>query len=228
VSADPRIVRLELECHDLSGQQEFYGRLGFPQVLDSAGSLRLQAGGSDLIFRTAGAGGPRCYHFAFNISPRRIEQASEWLSSRDIDLLKVDGTERFVFEKWDAEAIYFNDSCGNILEFIARDLPLAFHGPFGTCDIIGISEIGIAVPKVIPFVEDCVRISKLAPYRQLPEEGFTAVGDENGLLIVVPEGRLWYPENRVAAKPCPATIWMETARSGQFVHGPYQFHFLAS
>ena len=48
------------------------------------------------------------------------------------------------FENWNANAVYFYDNNGNILEFIARhDLQNNQFTPFNSESILNISEIGI-------------------------------------------------------------------------------------
>ncbi|WP_017186191.1 hypothetical protein [Alkalibacillus haloalkaliphilus] len=58
---------------------------------------------------------------------------------------------------------------------------------FSSRDLINISEIGIVVDEVIPFVR---KLNELGiPNWRDDREGLTPVGDENGLSITVKEGR---------------------------------------
>jgi hypothetical protein len=52
------------------------------------------------------------------------------------------------------------------------------------------------------------RAAGLQPYRG-ETDTFTAVGDENGLLIVVQQGREWYPRTGISAEPSPLEIRFE-------------------
>ncbi|MGI8908169.1 MAG: hypothetical protein ACR2IE_16980 [Candidatus Sumerlaeaceae bacterium] len=137
-------------------------------------------------------------------------------------------------EKWEEEFfecgedwnMYFNDAGGNILEFIARhDLPGSSTGDFGRSDILGISEIGIVVSDVPTFVEQCIRESGMTPFHGYTHPQFTALGDDHGLLIVVPEGRPWFPENRVGAVARPATVWIGAQRNSELEQPPNRFRF---
>jgi catechol-2,3-dioxygenase len=202
--------------------------LGFQEVSGKDEVLRLRAGRSELIFRAGPLGAP-CYHFAFTISSNKAAQARQWLLARGLRLLKDADGDYFQSEEWNAHQMYFLDTDGNIVEFIARhDLPDHSDGPFGAADVLGISEIGIVVPDVLEFVEECTRASGLMPYVDPPHPRFTALGDEHGLLICVPEGRPWYPENRLPATARPAVIRMSAARARELFKPPYCFHFLAT
>src|SRR6266498_88265 len=53
---------------------------------------------------------------------------------------------------------------------------------------------------------------------------FTPVGDENGLLIVVKRGRLWFPEARIAATDAPLMVRIsdQNATHYRIVGPPYR------
>jgi hypothetical protein len=45
---------------------------------------------------------------------------------------------------------------------------------------------------------------------------FTAVGDEDGLFIVVKRGRIWYPETGVAADVYPVAVTLANTRVSEY------------
>ncbi|MNL17020.1 hypothetical protein D3C87_1380890 [compost metagenome] len=60
------------------------------------------------------------YHFAFNIPENKLEEAIKWCADK-IDLIMIENKRVIAnFETWNANAIYFYDNNGNLLEFIAR------------------------------------------------------------------------------------------------------------
>ena len=48
-------------------------------------------------------------------------------------------------------------------------------------------------------------------YRGQPDATFTPLGDEHGLLILVPQGRVWYPNTGQPAQALPLAVRVEGA-----------------
>lgn len=186
-----RIERLTLHTSNLKGQRAFYaGLLGFPTQDDAAG-LSLRAGSTLLRFIPGVAAGP--YHFAFNVPEDRFTQARAWLEERVELLADETGETTFHSEDWNADMAYFRDADGNILEFIARHpLPAQPGSGFTAADVLGVSELGVPVTDVPGAVRDLRGRFGLRPYGETSPT-FTPLGDEEGLLIVVPVGRGWFP-----------------------------------
>ena len=138
------------------------------------------------------------YHFAFNIPHNQLDSARAWLEPR-CSLLKL-GNGEFIanFQNWNAHAFYFLDPAGNILEFIARHtLKNEREGDFSEKNILCASEIGVVAPDVVKAADTVCESAKLERYRGGSDQ-FTAVGDENGLFIVVKTGRAWFSSTRKA------------------------------
>lgn len=144
------------------------------------------------------------HHFAFNITPTKIEQALTWLTERSVEL--IDGRVHH-FESWNAHALYFWDPAGNVVEFIARnDLPIPDDkNPFTPADILSVSEIGLNAPDPAALAATLMAQTGTTYYRP-PSPDFHPVGDEQGLLIIVPTGRLWFPETGVPALGAPQEV----------------------
>lgn len=138
------------------------------------------------------------YHFAFNIPSNKIHEAYEWLKRRT-DLLWIEDYKSHIadFKNWNAKSVYFLDPAGNIAEFIARgDLKDVAEEPFSANHVRNVSEIGLVFPEQTfkDSIEKILRDHQLAYFaKQPPLESFCAVGDDEGLFIVVPENRTWYP-----------------------------------
>ena len=196
-----RIKRLELLTDDLIAQKEFYSSiLELPIHLEDD-SLLVKAGKTDIVFTQASAHWTGAYHFAFNIPANQFPQAKAWLSKR-IPLLKdTQGVDEFKSESWNSTSLYFKDSAGNILEFIAR------HGqknateiPFNSEQILQVSEIGLPSKDVISFANELCEKLGVSVYKQEPNETFTPIGDEDGLFILPVENRIWYPNTGIPAR----------------------------
>lgn len=199
-----RFRAIELQTDDPAGLAAFYHAvLGLP----AAGAHAVQAGETRLSFASSG---PATYHFAFNIPENRIHEAAAWLRER-VELVKHPGGEVVDFKAWNAHSVYFFDPAGNIVELIARhNLPNATQAPFGPEQFLGVSEMGLPVPEVAPVV-DALAAQLGAPLWSGNRESFAAVGGEDGLLIVVPEGRVWYmtEDLHAALHPLGVTIAAE-------------------
>jgi catechol 2,3-dioxygenase-like lactoylglutathione lyase family enzyme len=179
-----KIAELRLQTDCLPAVKEFYTRrLGMQLAWESAEAFALQCGHSRLVFE---AGQAAYYHFAFNIPSEAVAAAADWLVALGIDLLPFEGNAIVPFPNWVAEAVYFHDPAGNIVEFIARKrLQIPFPaGGFKISQIAGVSEIGF--PTVDPAGLRAALQAQigLAAF-WCPAPTFCALGDENGLVIVV-------------------------------------------
>jgi catechol-2,3-dioxygenase len=134
-----------------------------------------------------------CSHFAVNVGS--FEDAVAWARGQ-ADLIADD----VPFEAWRARAAYYFDPAGNLVELIARE-----RAP-GTELLMEVSEIGLPVADVgaaVGFLETELGL----PHFSGDREGFSAVGDDHGLFIVVPVGRDWLFTDRPASgAPVRVTI----------------------
>jgi hypothetical protein len=192
--------------------------------LDSTpSSFTLQAGASRLIFELTTAA-LAAYHFAFNIPRNKILLARDWLTDR-VTLLRRNDEEIFDFASWNAEALYFLDPDGNIVEFIARhDLSNDTAGDFSSDDLLEVSEVGLPVDDVLMLAADVEARLGISPYDG-PVETFAALGDPRGLFIVSKIGRHWMPTSTPSA-PAPIQVTIEgVARVDCELRGhPYRVH----
>ncbi len=204
------IKRLELLTDDLIGQKEFYSSvLELPVHLEDT-SLLVKAGKTDIVFKQAPAQWMGQYHFCFNIPENQFLQAKVWLSKR-IPLLKDEnGNDEFKSQTWNATSLYFKDTAGNILEFIARhDQKNATEIPFNSEQILQVSEIGLPSKDVISFAKELCGKLGVSVYKQEPNETFTPIGDEDGLFILPVENRIWIPNTGVPARMLSVKVDVE-------------------
>jgi catechol 2,3-dioxygenase-like lactoylglutathione lyase family enzyme len=212
------IESLTLLTADLGVQHAFYtGVLGLETVTRTPDSVTFQAGRTLLTFRPHGAPG-HFSHLAFDIPRQLMDGAETWLRARVPLLEDTGGTSRFpLSEGWNSESLYFEDAAGNVLEFIARhDLPNDHAPPFSPGSVLHISELGVVVPDVPAAVLDLERRFGLLTFNGRSDT-FTPVGDHHGLLIVVREGRGWFPTGRPAV-PAPFEVTFTCSGSTQRFH----------
>ena len=197
-----RFHEVVLQARDPAALAAWYrDTLGLPPA---AGGAAVQAGATRLRFEPAAVGSGPIYHFAFNVPEDRIEDALAWIRPR-APVLDADEGPIVHYPDWDAHAVYFRDPAGNVGELIARHaLPNASPAPFGATSLLEVSEVGLpapSVPELNARLKDGLRI---AEYRRAHDR-FAPLGDEHGLLILVPEGRAWFPAHG-EARPHPVRI----------------------
>lgn len=203
-----QIEKLVLQTKSLNAQYEFYiNRLGFTCIERSEAYFSCEAGHTILSFIQDDHTRTSPYHFAFNIPSAQLTAALAFLLERKIPVLENGEGYVYTFEDWNAQAVYFMDAENNILECIARANLVHLSGKdvFSAKSIDGISEIGI----VTDDMNSCLKsIRQNAGYPIWRETGdnFKALGDENGLFILVSEGRNWYPTS-TPASPVNTTIF---------------------
>lgn len=217
------IHELCLRTHLLEQQREFYTRaLGLPLQTQSADQFTLTVGASALTFTACRPLTACLYHIAFNIPAQQFAAAKAWLGERAPLITDPSGADTFHFADWNADAVYFTDAAGNICELIARhDLAGQPQHPFDSTSLLNISEIALVVDDVPAFTQTLQRELGSPVYRGAANELFTPAGDEHGLLIVVQQGRPWFPEQRAAATAAPLTAVVSDSSAQRYrIDGP--------
>lgn len=190
-----KIRTIKLQTAALPAITHFYHHvLGLEYSIPCAGEVAFQIGRSQLVFAENPAQ-TGIYHFAINIPCNQIHPAMMWLEDLGIALVPgPNGDHSIDFTAWHAEATYFFDPAGNIVEFIARrDLHNESKQPFGAESLLEISEIGIVTSDVLAWNARVEQDYGITPFdKSTPRPEFSALGADSGLFIVVPEGRKWF------------------------------------
>jgi catechol-2,3-dioxygenase len=218
-----QIVKLALLTPNLARQKTFYTAvLGWSLVHESAQRFTVQAGQTRLTF-DATTRDDVVYHFACTIPRHQFGSAKRWLADR-VSLLTDGDADEFRSSYWPGYQSYFRDAANNILEFIAPDdLPIEADGAFGPQQVLGISEIGMAVDDVRAQV--AALEAQMGASRYQGSETFYPVGDLAGRVIVVKSGRPWFPTTTAAViAPFEVTTTGEQLRHYQPAGLPYIFH----
>jgi catechol-2,3-dioxygenase len=208
-----KIKSIKLWALQLDALAAFYrDTLG---LIISARQNRFEAyvGYTRLAFQQAEAaeGGP--YHFAINIPENQFDEGKAWLAQRVPLIQDRNGVDTFDFLSWNAHACYCYDPAGNIVELIARhSLDSAADGslgPFSPRSLLGVSEMGLVTDDVRGSVNQLCQKFGLGVYDGAGSDAFAAVGDEQGLFIVVKRGREWFPDTGNQAKSARFTLAFE-------------------
>jgi catechol 2,3-dioxygenase-like lactoylglutathione lyase family enzyme len=212
-----RFPEITLYTSKLKEQLHFYSKvLGIPVIDSDNNQFTLKIGASVLRFKEVKDGSNPTYHFAFNIPSNKFKKAEKWLSKKTPLL----GGGLFYFDFWDAHAMYFTDPSGNIGELIARHtLDNDSDGEFDVSDLLCISEIGTPVENPSDFSSELKKVYNLDAYG---ESMF--IGDENGLFVVVPVDRLWFPDYTLKAKIYPTDIVISDKGKEHFQYKNYPYN----
>ncbi len=225
----PRILDLKVYTSaSLSVMKEFYvNQLELELMSFNSKELTVMAGKTPLTFLYSTDAGDPWYHFAFNISENKILSARNWQKQRTsfvtfgshlVDPKYPDDVVHF--NHWNAHSLFFWDPAGNLLEHIARhDLQNSSSGAFSSEDILNVSEIGLIVDDVSSAARFLRASLKVSNYKG-GSDMFTALGDENGLIIMMKTGR---DLGGKSAKAYPVQIKVEELKNGKVQVPNYPF-----
>ncbi|MFJ8260574.1 VOC family protein [Rummeliibacillus sp. NPDC094406] len=192
-----KIEKVSLQVSNFEQTVKFYQDiLQFKMITFNTNYAAFQIGESILELNKDHEDNAYYYHFAFNIHANLFPEAKKWLSTR-LTLLKEDNLDEIDFDgKSQANACYFEDPAGNIVEFIARRTtsPISDDKEFSSDHILSISEISLTTANVR---ETAGKLDKIGiPIRdgeELEKMSLNFFGEfEDGAFILLgPIGRRW-------------------------------------
>jgi catechol-2,3-dioxygenase len=206
------IRQVQLATRSLDDTARFYERLGCPvEIVDTA--VRVAVGSTLLVFRElpemTGA-----LHLAITIPTGTFDAAKAWIAGLTTVLGTADQDEFEGPPNWNSRSVYFEGPDQQLLELIERrDLESGARragdgsgtGTGTVVPLVSVSEVGIPVPDVLGAVE-ALRRAGLEPYANPPGESFAAVGDVDGLVILVSPDRRWFPTGDRSPSSAPVVI----------------------
>ncbi|WP_442846820.1 VOC family protein [Leeuwenhoekiella sp. H156] len=205
-----KIRRLKIYTARPAEQRQFYEEtLGLQVSEKDAKSFSVKLGKSILTLEERQTATP--YHFAITIPAGKEQEALSWLKQR-VEVLRNGEKGIQYFENWDARAIYFYDADHNIVEFIARNtLNNQTSDAFSKAQLLEISEIGLPTDAIEQRFITLNKTLGLEVYDGSFER-FCAVGDANGLIILIDKNsRKWFPTNDTAY---PSDFELDTVVEG--------------
>jgi catechol 2,3-dioxygenase-like lactoylglutathione lyase family enzyme len=206
-------VRLAAPSAAMEALERFYlGCLGLSADRGAGDRLTLTVGGARLEFAPDPDGGAPFYHFAILVPGDRYPAARRWVE-RCAELLSRPGqtSTTFRFQAWDADACYFHDPAGNIVELIAHrgvGEERADSAGFAAGEFLGISEVGIVVADP-PAAARALASAGLDLWSGgvEGEDALAFIGRQAHTLILCPPGRPWLPTQRPAeCHPVTASV----------------------
>jgi len=216
--AGMRIVDVRMSAGDLGEAVAFYRDvLELPVAVAMSGAEATVAVGTSTITLVQDAAVVDRNHLAFTVPADRFADAKAWVAER-VELMRwgADDAETTLelTAPWNSESAYFRGPGGVILEVIARhDLANAASGPFSSAHLLCVSEVGLATPDVPGEFARMRQTFGMGTFAgESPD--FTTVGDARGLLILVTEGRPWFPTSDVGAASPGLWVTIEAPGSG--------------
>lgn len=235
LNTNARILHLDLlTATSLNELKKFYTSLiGLPLVSEQTGLFTIRAGETTVSFiQTSAKDETPCYHFAFNIPENKILKAREWqlkrtaLSATPSQLVDENYPKDIRhFQHWNAHSVFFWDPAGNLVEYIARhDLKNKSEGEFSSKDLLSVSEIAFIVRDTETIAEELKSSFNLSQYRG-GDENFRAIGDENGLLLVMKKGRVWEGHTNISRTPdtIKTAVIIKADKTGKWAPKNYPF-----
>ncbi|MFK7950488.1 MAG: VOC family protein [Saprospiraceae bacterium] len=209
-----------LQTDDIQTVQDFYTNILSLKLLKATENfVSINVGTTTLTFKLSITTNPT-YHYAINIPKNQFEVACEWLRQRT-DTIIYKNSDKVDFPNWNAHAIYFYDSVGNIGELIARhDLDNTTDKPFTAESLLNVSEIGLPtsnVPKLAKALKTAIEIDTYVS----GGENFEPLGDENGLFICVVLDRNWFP-TKIKSVDYPVEVVLKSDKKIDFTFENYR------
>ena len=233
MDAGARILHLDLETgSSLAELKKFYiTTIGLSLIDEHTDNFTFKAGGTFIRFTKTNDATP-FYHFAFNIPENKILKAREWqlkrtaLSATPSQLIdeKYPKDVRH-FQHWNAHSVFFWDPSGNLVEYIARhELRNSAEGEFTSKDILCASEIAFIVNDADNIADEIKSSFNLNQYKG-GDANFRAIGDENGLLLIIKKGRVWESHTDISKTPdtIKTSVTIKAEKNKRWVNDNYPF-----
>jgi hypothetical protein len=191
-------VRLGAPAARLAALAAFYGRQLALPVTVSDDELSIGVGETTVEF--VAASDEPFYHFALLVPGNRFDEALGWARAKTELLPDRESADVvFDFDAWSAQACYFHDPAGNVVELIAHrgvDETDA-RGEFAASELVGFSELGLVGDPRAMAESLAQRLGLELWDGTLDVPGALAfVGERARTLILAPEGRGWLPTGR--------------------------------
>ena len=184
-----------LHAGDIASLMTFYRDvLGLPILEEKADFLAVRVGQTRLAFKKDLSGWRGAAHFAIDVPVSQFDQAMEWIAARTPLLTDSQGSAVFYNQSWNTRQLYFQDAAGNFVEFIGHaNEPSPGRAFFDELSFQRIIEIGIPTLNVRKSLSDLLLVMPGVKVYRNGLDGATAVGDRNGMLVLIDKGRSWFP-----------------------------------
>lgn len=186
-----------LYTNELKQLKGFYGNvLELPILEASSSHFTLSIGTSKITFRASEQ--PASYHYAINIPGNQFTLAKQWALERVI-LNREDSVDEVYYTRFEADAFYFEDPAGNVVELIARR-DIDKWSDFSVASLLNVSEVSITTPFVEKVGEQLQDVGlHISGHAEIEPNDLNFLGSKNTFILLVPPNRRWYFSKRFSA-----------------------------
>lgn len=174
----------------LKSLKRFYRNVMELEVIQSTTeAFTIKVGDSTITFCQTDQ--PAFYHFAINVPGNQFSLIKQWAAER-LTLNREKAIDQIYFQNFDADAIYFEDPAGNIIELIGRRNRDVF-GNVTVDSFLNVSEVGIVTPH-INDVGDQLQDFGIPLWQgtEIDPESVNFLGKDDHFIVLVPPERRWY------------------------------------
>ena len=198
-----------LYTNQLKQLRGFYGNvLEIPIEESSEEYFQLSIGTSKLIFRHSEL--QTNYHFAINIPGNQFTLAKFWAKERVL-LNREASVDEIYYARFEADAFYFEDPAGNVIELIARR-NVDKWSDFSIESFLNLSEISITTPFVEESGEMLQKIGiPINGHFQIEPDELNFLGKKDTFILLVPPKRRWYFSKKLS-ETSPLEIELENGK----------------
>ncbi|MEK4487779.1 glyoxalase [Psychrobacillus sp. FSL H8-0484] len=198
-----------LYTNQLKQLKGFYANVLELTILASSDiHFEVSIGTSTLIFRETTQA--TLYHFAVNIPGNQFTLAKHWAKER-VSLNREDAVDETYYARFEADAFYFEDPSGNVIELIARR-NVDKWSDFSVDSLLNLSEVSITTPFVDEVGEQLQDIGiPVSGHVSIVPEELNFLGRKDTFILLVPPQRRWYFSKRMS-ETSPLKI--------ELIHGP--------
>ncbi|MFJ8064391.1 hypothetical protein ACIQYS_07145 [Psychrobacillus sp. NPDC096426] len=181
---------VKLYTDKLKQLKGFYGNVLGLTILESGNEyFKLSIGTSTLTFQQSTK--TTLYHFAINIPGNQFTLAKHWAKDR-VTLNREDAVDEIYYSRFDADAFYFEDPAGNIVELIARRY-VDKWSDFSIDSLLNLSEVSITTPFVQEVGEQIQDIGvHVSGHVDIEPNVLNFLGSKDTFILLVPPNRRWY------------------------------------
>ncbi|MCG7345597.1 glyoxalase [Sporosarcina sp. ACRSL] len=197
-----------LYTDNIKALRRFYGNvleLDMTETTDEQFTVKI--GESLLTFKHSEQ--PAFYHFAINIPGNQFSMMKYWIQER-VTLNREEGQDEVYFQFFDADAMYFEDPAGNIVELIGRRKRDLF-GDLSKESFLNISEMSITTPHVAEVGDELQDLGiPLRNGTKVNPDELNFLGRGDTFLVLVPPSRRWYFSKKISETYPLELTWNDT------------------
>ena len=203
-----KFKKVNFYTNQLEELKEFYSsKLGFKIVTQTESSFTLKIGWSHLTFTKSKK--EHKYHFCFLIPCNQLKSCLEYFKNK-ISIVNIeDQRQTQNFPKWNADSFYFEDTAGNLGEFIVRhELKNTNSSTFNLNQVLGVNEIGLPTNN-IKTINKQLETEIKTTFWKGDFHRFGTNGDQEGMFLLtnIKEKETWFPTSvKIKSEPFETLI----------------------